>query len=195
MCTYCHKVVQHYTQSSDSNVVRNLEQLQTDLRTINSEPDLSTTSNSNMTMTVPKPYPFDFDDEENIYIQPLLRKVSGTGVSAATGMSSYYEKFEQKERLSSMSGRRPFDAFGVCAAEADMLKQVSGRFWVYIGFMSILPFHWTWLGVKFCRGRQICKSPYWVVLGSKIITNRKRTPFLSQDQKRNILQEYTTIIS
>ena len=137
MCTYCHKVVQHYTQSSDSNVVRNLEHLQADLRTINSEPDLSTTNNSNMTMTVPKPYPFDFDDEENIYMQPLLRKVSGTSVSVAAGMSSYYEKFEQKERP---SPRRPFDAFGVCAAEADMLKQVSGRFWVYIGSVSVYLF-------------------------------------------------------
>lgn len=135
VCTYCHKVVQHYTQSSDLNVTRNLEQLQADLRTINSEPDLSTTNNSNMTMTVPKPYPFDFDDEEHIYIQPLLRKVSGTGASGMAGMNSYYEKFELKERPSPMSGRRPFDAFGVCAAEADMLKQVSGSLWVYIGLM------------------------------------------------------------
>ena len=134
MCTYCHKVVQRYTQSPDLNVIRNLEQLQADLHTVNSEPDISTTNTSNMTMAVPKPYPFDFDDEEHIYIQPLLRKVSGTGASGATGMSSYYEKFEQKERPSPMSGWRPFDAFGVCAAEADMLKQVSGRLWVYIGF-------------------------------------------------------------
>lgn len=124
MCTYCHKVVQRYTQSADLNVVRNLEQLQADLRTVNSDPDMSTTNNtSNMNLTVSKPYPFDFDDEENFYIQPLLRKVSGTSGSM-TGMSSYYEKFDQKERPSSMSGRRPFDAFGVCAAEADMLKQV-----------------------------------------------------------------------
>lgn len=140
VCTYCHKVVQHYTQSPDSNVVRNVEQLQADLRTINSEPDLSTTNNSNMTMTVPKPYPFDFDDEENIYMQSLLRKVSGTGVSGATGMSPYYEKFEQKERPSPMSGRRPFDAFGVCAAEADMLKQVSGRLWVYMALRKFYLF-------------------------------------------------------
>ena len=145
MCTYCHRVVLHYTQSSESNVVRNLEQLQADLRTVNSEPDLSTTSNSNVTIL--KPYPFDFDDEEQIYMQPLLRKVSGTGSSGSSGMNSYYEKFEQKERPSPMSGRRPFDAFGVCAAEADMLKQVSGRLWVYIGSKQILPFRLTWLGV------------------------------------------------
>ena len=125
MCTYCHKVVQRYTQSSDLNVVRNLEQLQADLPTINSEPDLSTTNPSNMTMTVPKPYPFDFDDEEHIYIQPLLRKTSAASGSGVTGIS-YYEKFDQKERPSTMPGRRPFDAFGVCAAEADMLKQVRG---------------------------------------------------------------------
>lgn len=125
VCTYCHKVVQRHTQSSDLNVVRNLEQLQAVLPTINSESDLSTTNPSNMTMTVPKPYPFDFDDEEHIYIQPLLRKASGTGASGAAGIS-YYEKFDQKERPSPMSGRRPFDAFGVCAAEADMLKQVKG---------------------------------------------------------------------
>ena len=123
MCTYCHKVVQRYTQSADLNVVRNPEQLQADLRAINSDPDMSTSSNSNMTL--PKPYPFDFDDEENFYIQPSLRKVSSTGPSI-TGMSSYYEKFDQKERPQPMPGRRPFDAFGVCAAEADMLKQVSG---------------------------------------------------------------------
>jgi len=43
-----------------------------------------------------------------------------------TGIS-YYEKFDQKERPPPMPGRRPFDAFGVCAAEADMLKQVRGR--------------------------------------------------------------------
>jgi len=77
-------------------------------------------------MTVPKPYPFDFDDEEHIYIQPLLRKASGTSGSGVTGIS-YYEKFDQKERPPPMPGRRPFDAFGVCAAEADMLKQVRGR--------------------------------------------------------------------
>ena len=125
MCTYCHKVVQRYTQSADLNVVRNLEQLQADLRTINSDPDMSPTNNGNMNLTVSKPYPFDFDDEENFYIQPLLRKASGTNASV-TGMSSYYEKFDLKERPSAMPGRRPFDAFGVCAAEADMLKQVSG---------------------------------------------------------------------
>jgi len=101
-----------------------------------------------MTVTVPKPYPFDFDDEEHIYMQPLLRKVSGTGASGTAGMSSYYEKFEQKERPSLMSGWRPFDAFGVCAAEADMLKQVSGRVWV-IDLMQILPFHLTWPGAKY----------------------------------------------
>ncbi|KAL9957912.1 hypothetical protein ACROYT_G034867 [Oculina patagonica] len=126
VCTYCHKVVQRYTQSADLNVVRNLEQLQADLRAINSDPDISTTSNSNINLTVPKPYPFDFDDEENFYVQPSLRKISGTGLSM-TPVSPYYEKFDQKERPTPMSGRRPFDAFGVCAAEADMLKQDSFR--------------------------------------------------------------------
>lgn len=122
---YCHKVVQRYTQSADLNVVRNLEQLQADLRSFNSDPDMSTSNNSPMNLTLPKPYPFDFDDEENFYIQPSLRKISGASASMA-GMTSYYEKFDQKERPLPMPGRRPFDAFGVCAAEADMLKQVSG---------------------------------------------------------------------
>lgn len=127
---YCHKVVQRYTQSADLNVVRNLEQLQADLRSFNSDPDISTSNNSPMNLTVPKPYPFDFDDEENFYIQPSLRKISGASASM-TGMTSYYEKFDQKERPPPMPARRPFDAFGVCAAEADMLKQVIGILFDY----------------------------------------------------------------
>ena len=123
MCIYCHKVVQRYTQSSDLNVVRNLEQLQADLRAINSDPDLSANNSGTMNLTVPKGYPFDFDDDDNFYCQQPLRKISSSSASV-TGISSYYEKFEQKDRPSAMPARRPFDAFGVCAAEADMLKQV-----------------------------------------------------------------------
>ena len=110
VCTYCHKVVQRYTQSSaDLNMVRNLEQLQADLSGFTTDADVSA-SNSG-TLTHSKSYPFDFDEEENFYGQPSLRKHSN-------------EKFDQKERSSPLSGWRPFDAFGVCAAEADMLKQV-----------------------------------------------------------------------
>lgn len=117
--------MQRYTQSADLNVVRNLERLQADLRAVNSDADINTNSSSNINSTLPKPYPFDFDDDENFtYVHPSLRKISSTGTTM-TAMSSYYEKFDQKERLSPMPGRRPFDAFGVCAAEADMLKQVS----------------------------------------------------------------------
>ena len=121
-CTYCHKVVQRYTQSADLNVVRNLEQLQADL-TIYPDPDISTNNSGNMNMALTKTHPFDFDDEENFYVQPSFRKTSSS--SSMNAMSSYLEKFDQKERPSPLSGRRPFDAFGVCAAEADMLKQVS----------------------------------------------------------------------
>lgn len=132
VCIYCYKVVQYYIQLLDSNVVRNVEQLQVDLRIINFELDLSIINNSNMIMIVFKFYFFDFDDEENIYMQLLFRKVSGIGVSGVIGMSFYYEKFEQKERLLFMLGRRLFDVFGVCVVEVDMLKQVSVRFWVYM---------------------------------------------------------------
>lgn len=123
VCIYCHNVVHHYTQSSDLNAVRNLEQLQADVGAISSDPDLSVSNSSNMNLNVPKGYPFDFDDDENFCGPPTLRKISS---SSGTGMSSYYEKLEPKDRPSPMPGRRPFDAFGVCAAEADMLKQVSG---------------------------------------------------------------------
>ena len=120
VCIYCHNVVQHYTQSSELNPVRNLEQLQADFST---DPELSASNSSNMNLNVSKVYPFDFEDDENFYGQPTLRKISS---ASGTGMSSYYEKLEPKDRPPPMSGRRPFDAFGVCAAEADMLKQVGG---------------------------------------------------------------------
>ena len=115
MCTYCHKVVQRYTQSSaDLNMVRNLEQLQADLSGFTTDPDISATTSGNLPHS--KSYPFDFDEEENFYVQPSLRKHSNsTSINTMTS---------QKERPSPLSGRRPFDAFGVCAAEADMLKQV-----------------------------------------------------------------------
>ena len=122
MCTYCHKVVQRYTQASvDLNVVRNLDQLQADLSVFTTDQDISTNNSGNLAL--PKTYPFDFDDEENFYVQPPFRKISNS--SSMNAISSYLEKFDQKERPSTLSGRRPFDAFGVCAAEADMLKQVS----------------------------------------------------------------------
>lgn len=123
VCTYCHKVVQKYTQSTaDVTTVRNLEQLQADLSAFTTDPDVSASGGSSLTL--PKPYPFDLDDEENFYVQPSLRKISNS--SSMNAMSSYLEKFDQKEWPSPLSaGRRPFDAFGVCAAEADMLKQVS----------------------------------------------------------------------
>ena len=112
-------MVQRYTQASaDLNVVRNLEQLQADLTAFPLEQDITTNNASNL--TPPKTYPFDFDDEENFYAQPSFRKRSSS--SSMNAMSSYLEK----ERPTPLSGRRPFDAFGVCAAEADMLKQVSG---------------------------------------------------------------------
>ena len=135
MCTYCHKVVQRYTQSSaDLNMVRNLEQLQADLSGFTTDPDISVNNSGNLPHS--KSYPFDFDEEENFYVQPSMRKHSNS--SSMNTMSSYLEKFDQKERPSPLSGWRPFDAFGVCAAEADMLKQVRNS--------SILSFK-----VGFCR--------------------------------------------
>lgn len=118
MCTYCHKVVQRYTQSADL-MVRNLEQLQADLSAFTSDTDITTNNSGNTNLANPRSYPFDFEDEENFYVQPSHRKLSNS--PSLTALSSYGEK----ERPLPMPGRRPFDAFGVCAAEADMLKQVS----------------------------------------------------------------------
>ncbi|KAM7438945.1 hypothetical protein ABFA07_011646 [Porites harrisoni] len=120
VCTYCHKVVQRYTQSADL-MVRNLEQLQADLSAFTSDTDITTNNSGNMNLANPRSYPFDFDDEENFYVQPSHRKLSNS--PSMTALSSYGEK----ERPLPMPGRRPFDAFGVCAAEADMLKQDSFR--------------------------------------------------------------------
>ena len=114
--------MQKYIQSTaDITTVRNLEQLQADLSAFTTNPDISASGGGNLSLS--KPYPFDLDDEENFYVQPSLRKISNS--SSMNAMSSYLEKFDQKEWPSPLSaGRRPFDAFGVCAAEADMLKQV-----------------------------------------------------------------------
>lgn len=125
VCTYCHKVVQRYTQSADL-MVRNLEQLQADLSAFTSDTDITTNNSGNMNLANPRSYPFDFDDEENFYVQPSHRKLSNS--PSMTALSSYGEK----ERPLPMPGRRPFDAFGVCAAEADMLKQVSDGWFVII---------------------------------------------------------------
>ena len=123
MCTYCFKIVQRYTQlSPDVNMVRNVELLQSDPNAFATDQDISTNPIGNITLS--KTYPYDLD-EENFYHQPTLRKVSNASTNA---MSSYLEKFDQKERLSAVPGRSPFDAFGVCAAEADMLKQVKQYF-------------------------------------------------------------------
>ncbi|XP_068752478.1 1-phosphatidylinositol 3-phosphate 5-kinase-like isoform X2 [Montipora capricornis] len=122
VCTYCFKIVQGYTQlSPDVNVVRNVELLQSDPNAFATDQDISTNPIGNITLS--KTYPYDLD-EENFYHQPTLRKVSNVSTNA---MSSYLEKFDQKERQSAVPGRSPFDAFGVCAAEADMLKQDSFR--------------------------------------------------------------------
>lgn len=125
MCTYCHKVVQRYTQSADL-MVRNLEQLQADLNAFTSDTDITTNNSGNVSLSNPKSYPFDFDDEENFYAQPLHRKLSNS--ASMTPVSSYGEM----EWPLPMPGRRPFDAFGVCVAEADMLKQVSDGSFVII---------------------------------------------------------------
>ena len=86
------------------------------------DPDIS--ANSCQHISSPKTYPYDLGDE-NFYGQPSLRKTSNCSTNA---MTSYLEKFDQKERSSAMPVRSPFDAFGVCAAEADMLKQVLENF-------------------------------------------------------------------
>lgn len=114
-------------------MVRNLEQLQTDLSAFTSDTD--TNNSGTMNLANPRSYPFDFDDEENFYVQSSHRKLSNS--ASMTAMSSYGEK----ERPLPMPGRRPFDAFGVCAAEADMLKQVSDGWFVIIIIIIVLNRH------------------------------------------------------
>ena len=119
VCTYCFKIVKRYTQSSaEGNLVRNVEALQPEPGGFTTDPELSANSSNHISSS--KTYPYDLGDE-NFYGQPSLRKTSSCSTNA---MTSYLEKFDQKERPSTMPVRSPFDAFGVCAAEADMLKQV-----------------------------------------------------------------------
>ena len=123
VCTYCFNVVRMYMHSSDLTVVRNAEQPVADCHSTSSDPEMSLPCSST-NLTLSKPYPFDFEEEENFYAQSSLRKISNGSVPVPSG---HCEMFEQKDWASTLQGRRPFDAFGVCAAEADMLRQVTKR--------------------------------------------------------------------
>lgn len=119
MCTYCNKVFQTYTQSPD--MLRNLEQLQADIQAVSMETDYSLHQSSSLNaLSVPRAgNPFD---EEDKYSLSSSRKTSSSSSS-----SMYIEKLEQRESrppTTMQNVRSPFDAFGVCAAEANMLKQV-----------------------------------------------------------------------
>ncbi|XP_048579850.1 1-phosphatidylinositol 3-phosphate 5-kinase isoform X3 [Nematostella vectensis] len=122
VCTYCHKIVLTYTQSPD--MIRNLEQLQADLRAVTLESELNLSCTSGSTLSVPRPGYVQFEEDDTFY-QPVPRKSSSTSLSA-----SYFDKMNDTQRPSSAmltTSGRPFDAFGVCSAEADMLKQDSLR--------------------------------------------------------------------
>ncbi|KAK3729009.1 hypothetical protein QZH41_011466, partial [Actinostola sp. cb2023] len=122
VCTYCNKIFQTYTQSPD--MISNLEQLQADIRAVTMETEYSVPHAASMnTLSLPRSgHPFEDDDK--FYSQ------SARKASTASANSAVFENLEQREarQTSTMqSTRSPFDAFGVCAAEANILKQGSLR--------------------------------------------------------------------
>lgn len=100
-------------------MVSNLQQLQADIQAVTMETEYSGVPHSASmgTLSLPRSgHPYE-DDQDKV-----SRKIS-----AASSNSAVFEKLEQMEArqtLALQSTRSPFDAFGVCAAEADILKQV-----------------------------------------------------------------------
>lgn len=105
-------------------MIRNLEQLQADVGAMAVDNDLSSSGNSSLNVNLTKPYLFDSEDDEAFLQQTTSRKISsGSGTSSGTNVY-LYERDRPSPVLEQRSSAFPFDAFGVCAAEADILKQV-----------------------------------------------------------------------
>lgn len=117
VCTYCNKIFQTYTQSPD--MMSNLEQLQADIRAVAMDTEHSGIPHSASVTSLSLPRSGHSYDEDH---DKILRKTS-----TASSNSAVFEKLEQMEArqtIALQSTRSPFDAFGVCAAEANILKQV-----------------------------------------------------------------------
>ena len=102
-------------------MISNLEQLQADIQAVTMETEYSVPHSASMnTLSLPRSGN-PFEDDDKFYSQPVRKSSSHSANSAV------FEKLDQREiRQSStmQSTRSPFDAFGVCAAEANILKQV-----------------------------------------------------------------------
>ena len=129
VCNYCYKIVQSYTQELD--MARNLEHIQADLRAVSMDSGDLTAMGANAS-TKPKSsgFPFEFDDDESFFHHTRRPSTGSTH-------SAYYERMEKEMQTPMQTVRSPFDAFGVCAAEADLLKQV-GPFKTDIRYLKLV---------------------------------------------------------
>ena len=97
---------------------RSLEQIKADLHAVSMDSGVTAVAANPNLGRKSSGFSFKFDDDEN-FLSARTRTQSTGSIQ-----STCYERVEKEMSTPMRAVRSPFDAFGVCAAEADQLKQV-----------------------------------------------------------------------